>query len=112
MPTSLNPGKPGALNWTVQNTTGVQANNLLLALNIDSVLTITGVTASPSTGQQSRNLQCAGPGIDQYQPGDLQYCQPRRPQSGESSYRHESHGQRYSSEPDQLAVAAHRHGQL
>jgi len=46
VPTSLNPGAAGTLTWTVQNTTGVQANNLLLTMNIDSVLTITGVTAS------------------------------------------------------------------
>ena len=46
VPTSLNPGATGTLTWTVQNTTGVQANNLLLTMNIDSVLTITGVTAS------------------------------------------------------------------
>ncbi len=46
VPTSLNPGKAGTLTWTVQNTTGVQANNLLLTMNIDSVLAITGVTSS------------------------------------------------------------------
>ena len=63
VPTSLNPGKPGALNWTVQNTTGVQANNLLLALNIDSVLTITGVTASPSTGSNPVTCNAPVPGL-------------------------------------------------
>jgi len=63
VPTSLNPGQAGTLNWTVQNTTGVQANNLLLALNIDSVLTITGVTASPSTGSNPVTCNPPVPGL-------------------------------------------------
>jgi hypothetical protein len=63
VPTSLNPGQAGALTWTVQNTTGVQANNLLLALNIDSVLTITGVTASPSTGSNPVTCNTPVPGL-------------------------------------------------
>ena len=63
VPTSLNPGKAGTLTWTVQNTTGVQANNLLLALDIDSVLTITGVTASPSTGSNPVTCNPPVPGL-------------------------------------------------
>ena len=63
VPTSLNPGKAGTLTWTVQNTTGVQANNLLLTLNIDSVLTITGVTASPSTGSNPVTCNPPVPGL-------------------------------------------------
>jgi hypothetical protein len=63
VPTSLNPGKAGTLSWTVQNTTGVQANNLLLALNIDNVLTITGVTASPSTGSNPVTCNPPVPGL-------------------------------------------------
>jgi hypothetical protein len=63
VPTSLNPGKAGTLTWTVQNTTGVQANNLLLALNIDSVLTITGVTASPNTGSNPVTCNPPVPGL-------------------------------------------------
>jgi len=63
VPTSLNPGKAGTLTWTVQNTTGVQANNLLLALNIDSVLTITGVTASPNTGGNPVTCDPPVPGL-------------------------------------------------
>ena len=62
-PTSLNPGQAGTLTWVVQNTTGVQANNLLLALNIDSVLTITGVTASPSTGSNPVTCNAPVPGL-------------------------------------------------
>ena len=50
LPTSLNPGAAGTITATVQNTTGVAANSLLLTLNIDSVLTITGVIAAPRTG--------------------------------------------------------------
>ena len=63
VPTSLNPGKAGTLTWTVQNTTGVQANNLLLALNIDSVLTITGVTASPGSGSNPVTCNRPVPGL-------------------------------------------------
>lgn len=63
VPTSLNPGKAGTLTWTVQNTTGVQANNLLLTLNIDSVLTITGVTASPSSGSNPVTCNAPVPGL-------------------------------------------------
>lgn len=59
VPTSLNPGSSGTLTWTVQNTTGVTANNLLLALNIDSLLTITSVTTNPHTG--SNPLTCNPP---------------------------------------------------
>jgi hypothetical protein len=59
VPTSLNPGKAGTLTWTVQNTTGVQANNLLLTMNIDSLLTITGVTATPNSG--SNPVTCNPP---------------------------------------------------
>jgi hypothetical protein len=47
------------LIWTVQNTTGVQANNLLLTMNIDSVLTITGVTAS--TNASGNPVTCNPP---------------------------------------------------
>jgi hypothetical protein len=50
LPTSLNPGASGTITATVQNTTGVAANSLLLTLNIDSVLTITGVIAAPRNG--------------------------------------------------------------
>jgi titin len=62
-PTSLNPGQAGTLTWIVQNTTGVQANNLLLALNIDSVLTITGVSASPSAGSNPVTCNAPVPGL-------------------------------------------------
>jgi hypothetical protein len=63
VPTSLNPSQAGALTWTVQNATGVQANNLLLALNIDSVLTITSVTATPSTGGNPVTCNAPVPGL-------------------------------------------------
>jgi len=63
VPTSLNPGQAGTLTWTVQNTTGVQANNLLLALDIDSVLTITGVTATPNTGSNPVTCNAPVPGL-------------------------------------------------
>jgi len=63
VPTSLNPGKAGTLTWTVQNTTGVQANNLLLALNIDSLLTITGVTATPNSGNNPVTCNAPVPGL-------------------------------------------------
>jgi hypothetical protein len=63
VPTSLNPGKAGTLTWTVQNTTGVQANNLLLALNIDSVLTITGVSATPNSGGNPVTCNAPVPGL-------------------------------------------------
>jgi hypothetical protein len=63
VPTSLNPGKAGTLTWTVQNTTGVQANNLLLTLNIDSVLTITGVTATPNSGSNPVTCNAPVPGL-------------------------------------------------
>jgi Fibronectin type III domain/Domain of unknown function DUF11 len=63
VPTSLNPGQAGTLTWTVQNTTGVQANSLLLTLNIDSVLTITGVSASPGTGSNPVTCDPPVPGL-------------------------------------------------
>ena len=63
VPTSLNPGKAGTLTWTVQNTTGVQANNLLLAMNIDSSLTITGVTATPNSGSNPVTCNAPVPGL-------------------------------------------------
>ncbi|MBZ5490013.1 MAG: fibronectin type III domain-containing protein [Acidobacteriia bacterium] len=63
LPTSLNPGQAGTLTWTVQNTTGVQANNLLLALNIDSLLTITGVTATPNSGSNPVTCNAPVPGL-------------------------------------------------
>jgi hypothetical protein len=59
VPTSLNPGQNGTITWTVQNTTGVTANNVLLTLSIDRLLTITGVTATPSAG--SNPLTCGPP---------------------------------------------------
>jgi titin len=62
-PTSLNPGQAGAITWTVQNTTGVAANSLLLTLNIDSVLTITGVTASPGAGSNPVSCNPPAPGL-------------------------------------------------
>jgi fibronectin type III domain protein/uncharacterized protein DUF11 len=62
-PTSLNPGQAGTLTWTVQNTTGVQANNLVLTLNIDSLLTITGVTAIPGSGSNPVTCNAPAPGL-------------------------------------------------
>ncbi|HEU4414312.1 MAG TPA: fibronectin type III domain-containing protein [Candidatus Angelobacter sp.] len=63
VPTSLNPNKPGTLTWTVQNTTGVQANNLLLTLNIDSLLTITSVTTTPNSGPNPVTCNPPVPGL-------------------------------------------------
>jgi hypothetical protein len=63
VPTSLSPGKAGTLTWTVQNTTGVQANNLLLTMNIDSLLTITGVTATPNSGSNPVTCNPPVPGL-------------------------------------------------
>lgn len=63
VPTSLNPGSSGTLTWTVQNTTGVTANNLLLALNIDSLLTITSITTNPSTGSNPVTCNPPVPGL-------------------------------------------------
>jgi len=62
-PTSLNPGQSGTLTWTVQNTTGVPANNLLLTLNIDKLLTITGVTAIPNGGGPPVTCNAPAPGL-------------------------------------------------
>jgi len=63
VPTTLNPGKAGTLTWTVQNTTGVAANNVVLALNIDSLLTITSVTVFPSTGSDPVTCNAPVPGL-------------------------------------------------
>jgi len=63
VPTSLNPGASGTLTWTVQNTSGLQANNLLLTLNIDSVLKITSVSATPNTGANQATCNPPVPGL-------------------------------------------------
>ena len=61
-------GRPGTLNWTLQNSTGVRANKLILAMVIDSRMLITSsvVTGSnsgdpfscnaPTPGDQSTNI--------------------------------------------------------
>lgn len=64
IPTDLGPGKPGTINWNLQNTTGVAARNLVLAMVIDSRISITSaaVTGSNSTDPVSCNAPSPGVG--------------------------------------------------
>jgi len=62
IPTDLGPGKPGTINWNLQNTTGVAARNLVLAMVIDNRINITSaaVTGSNSTDPVSCNTPSPG----------------------------------------------------
>ncbi|MGZ7053314.1 MAG: fibronectin type III domain-containing protein [Candidatus Angelobacter sp.] len=64
IPTDLGPGKPGTINWNLQNTTGIAARNLVLAMVIDSRMNITSaaVTGSNSTDPVSCNAPSPGVG--------------------------------------------------
>lgn len=55
-------GRAGALNWTLQNSTGVRANKLVLAMVIDSrmLLTSSAITGSNSTDAVSCDAPTAG----------------------------------------------------
>lgn len=62
IPTDLSPGKPGTINWNLQNTTGIAAKNMMLAMVLDNRLQITSaaVTGSNSTDPVSCNTPTAG----------------------------------------------------
>ncbi len=64
VPTDLGPGKPGTINWNLQNTTGVAARNLVLAMVLDSRINITSaaITGSNSTDPVSCNVPSPGVG--------------------------------------------------
>jgi hypothetical protein len=51
IPTDLSPGKPGTINWNLQNSTGIAANNMVLAMVLDNRLNVTStvVTGGNST---------------------------------------------------------------
>jgi len=59
IPKDLVGGRTGTLNWTLQNSTGIRANKLILAMVIDSRMRVTSaaVTGSDSTDPVS----CSGP---------------------------------------------------
>lgn len=59
IPKDLVGGRPGTLNWALQNSTGVRANNLILAMVVDSRL---GITSSAVTGSNSSDpVSCNAP---------------------------------------------------
>lgn len=63
IPKDLVGGRTGTLNWTLQNSTGVRANKLIMALVIDSRMRI---TSSAITGSNSSDpVSCSAPS-----PGD------------------------------------------
>ena len=62
-PTSLNPFQQGTLTWTVQDTGGITANNVLLAITLDTRITILGVTTSPSAGADPVTCDPPTPGL-------------------------------------------------
>lgn len=52
-------GRPGTLNWTLQNSTGVRANKLILAMVIDSRM---GISSAVVTGSNSTDpVSCGAP---------------------------------------------------
>lgn len=61
-PKDLVGGRTGTLNWTLQNSTGVRANRLILAMVVDNRMTITSslVTGSNSTDPVSCNAPTPG----------------------------------------------------
>jgi len=62
IPKDLVGGRPGTLNWILQNSTGVRANKLVLAMVIDNRLSVTSsaVTGSNSTDPVSCNAPVPG----------------------------------------------------
>lgn len=58
-PKDLVGGRTGTLNWTLQNSTGVRANKLILAMVIDNRM---GITSSVVTGSNSSDpVSCNAP---------------------------------------------------
>ena len=62
-PTTLNPGQSGKFVWTVQNTTGVVANNVSFAISIDTGLIINSVVVSPNSGSDPAFCNAPAPGL-------------------------------------------------
>jgi hypothetical protein len=62
IPKDLVGGRTGTLNWTLQNSTGIRANKLIMALVIDSRVRITSsvVTGSNSSDPVSCNPPTPG----------------------------------------------------
>jgi hypothetical protein len=63
VPTDLGPGKPGTITWNLQNTTGVAANRLILAIVMDNRMAITGVAVTGSNSTDPVSCDTPSPGI-------------------------------------------------
>ncbi|HET7872291.1 MAG TPA: hypothetical protein VFL42_07245 [Terriglobales bacterium] len=61
-PKDLVGGRTGALNWTLQNSTGVRANKLVFAMVIDSRMRISSAAVTGSNSSDPVSCQAATPG--------------------------------------------------
>jgi hypothetical protein len=59
IPTDLSPGKAGTINWNLQNTTGVAANNMILSMALDSRLNVTSTVVTG--GNSTDPVFCSNP---------------------------------------------------
>ena len=55
-------GRSGTLNWTLQNSTGVRANKLVLAMVIDNRMTITSTVVTGSNSSDPISCNAPAPG--------------------------------------------------
>jgi len=62
-PKDLVGNRGGTLNWTLQNSTGVRANKIVLALVIDSRMSITGSTITGSNSSDPVSCNAPVPGV-------------------------------------------------
>ncbi len=61
-PKDLVGGRSGTLNWTLQNSTGVRANKLILAMVIDNRMLITSTVVAGSNGGDPVSCNAPAPG--------------------------------------------------
>ncbi|HEY7404966.1 MAG TPA: hypothetical protein VIB39_15685 [Candidatus Angelobacter sp.] len=62
IPKDLVGGRTGTLNWTLQNSTGVRANKLMLAMAIDSRMRITSAVVTGSDSSDPASCYAPTPG--------------------------------------------------
>jgi len=63
IPTDLGPGKPGTINCNLQNTTGIAANNVVLAIVLDNRFAVSSAVVTGSNGTDPVSCNAATPGV-------------------------------------------------
>jgi hypothetical protein len=62
-PSTLSPNQAGILTFSASDNTGTAVNNVEFTITVDSLLTITSISPSPSTGSNAARCNAPQPGL-------------------------------------------------